>query len=377
MERTTMSPDIIIHDDGLLPIDQDRVDRLAENIKEVGLINPICVERRGGLVYVVAGRHRLAAVKKLRLRSVPVTVIGDTDDPDDRSLDSRLIEIDENLIRGKLGPAEEALLVGERKQVYELKYPQTKFGAAQAAGANRKQGRRSQCRDLDDKVAAFIDDTAKRTGCARATVARAATRNKFLKEELPALKDTVLDKGTELDALVKLKKIDPEKVAEVVKTAKTQKPVRATAVLSEAQKRRIDTLGDHIHKRIQGTVLDTPNEIAALIKLRRLEGDACSKLERVYVPYLELLLDAAAAGKEVSAVETLAAAQVAYEDAKRQAEAEAEAFFERFNQVLGAEYVKLCAHAKNKIADAMLWRIPGCDDDEYENEDVSTLVPAE
>jgi hypothetical protein len=116
-----------------------------------------------------------------------------------------------------------------------------------------------------------VDDTAKKTGRSRTAVARDATRAKALKDELPKLKDTSLDKGSELDALVQLKKVAPEKAAEVVHVAVARKPVRASAVLSEAQKRRIENLGENAYKRIRGTVLDAPAEIDAIIKLQTIE----------------------------------------------------------------------------------------------------------
>jgi hypothetical protein len=76
-----------------------------------------------------------------------------------------LDEIDENLIRADLSPAERALASGRRKELYEQQHKEAKHGAI---GRGRKKT------SQDEK--SFVADTAAKTGKGRSTVARDVTR---------------------------------------------------------------------------------------------------------------------------------------------------------------------------------------------------------
>ena len=64
-------------------------------------------------------------------------------------------EIDENLIRADLTPAENALHTARRKELYEKLHPETKKGAT---GKYRKKSQVSQVGTSEAN--AFIDDAA-------------------------------------------------------------------------------------------------------------------------------------------------------------------------------------------------------------------------
>ena len=102
-------------------------------------------------------------------------------------------EIDENLIRAELSPAERAAHVAARKAVYERLHPETKHGG----------DRKSESRSQNAYLKSFVADTAKKTGKHHATVARDVKRGKDILD-VAALAGTSLDKGAELDALAKL-----------------------------------------------------------------------------------------------------------------------------------------------------------------------------
>jgi ParB family transcriptional regulator, chromosome partitioning protein len=108
-----------------------------------------------------------------------------------------LLEIDENLARANLSPAEEAAHLHKRKEIFERLHPETKRGAA---GKHRPKSKVSQ-NGTPEK--AFIDDAAKKTGRGRSTVARSVSRGQNI-TDVAALAGTSLDHGVELDAMAKL-----------------------------------------------------------------------------------------------------------------------------------------------------------------------------
>jgi ParB family chromosome partitioning protein len=79
------------------------VSEIAESIRSVGLINPISLQQCGSQYMLVAGRHRFEAIKQLEHTSIRAMVLDCT------SADQvALAELDENLIRADLSPAERA-----------------------------------------------------------------------------------------------------------------------------------------------------------------------------------------------------------------------------------------------------------------------------
>jgi ParB/RepB/Spo0J family partition protein len=192
----------------------DVVDELAESISTRGLLHPIVVQAKGDDLILLAGAHRVAAVKKLGHHNIHARIL------DDLNADEALLaEIDENLIRADLSAAERALHLAERKRLYEKAHPETKKGAS---GRGRQK---SQIATSDKPAPAFIDDAAKKTGKHRATIAREVARGK-----IPNIADAIgtsLDSAEELDKLAKL----PEPVqGELIKRAKAGEKVTARHV---------------------------------------------------------------------------------------------------------------------------------------------------
>jgi ParB/RepB/Spo0J family partition protein len=86
---------------------------LVDSIRQNGLLQPIIVSKDGsGRVSLVAGMHRLLAIKKLGWKEVSVCVT-------DR--DPRIVEIDENLVRKELTVLEKAEQIVLKKTLYEGK----------------------------------------------------------------------------------------------------------------------------------------------------------------------------------------------------------------------------------------------------------------
>jgi hypothetical protein len=193
----------------LRAIRDDLVNDLAESMKKRGLLQPITARRRSDGGYsLVTGWHRFEAAKLLAWLTIAVTV---TDVDDD---EAELAEIDENYIRGELSPAERALHVGRRKELYEKLHPETKHGATGRGGKKSRQ--------LGDSNDRFTKDTAK-TGPSERDVQRDAARAKSV-IVLSEIIRTSLDQGTELDALAKL---PPDEQRSLAQRAKAGEKVSA------------------------------------------------------------------------------------------------------------------------------------------------------
>src|SRR5437588_4161044 len=81
---------------------RDQLQARAQSIRTSGIIQPVLVQRRGGLFELIAGERRWRAAQIAGLSRIPAIV---RDVPDDRLLELALIE---NIQREELNPVEEA-----------------------------------------------------------------------------------------------------------------------------------------------------------------------------------------------------------------------------------------------------------------------------
>jgi ParB/RepB/Spo0J family partition protein len=191
---------------------------LAQSMQTNGLLQPIIVRPRTGTGYwLVAGRHRFEAAKKLKWDNINALVFAGMN-----ADQAELAEIEENLIRADLSPAERALHQARRKELYEKLHPETKHGAV---GRGRKKSSQNEN--------SFVNDAAAKTGKGRSTIARDVTRAK----QVPVLKEiigTSLDQGDEIDALAKFPEDEQRALAEQAKRGEQvsakHKPQEAAAI---------------------------------------------------------------------------------------------------------------------------------------------------
>lgn len=133
------------------------------------------------------------------------------------------VEIDENLIRCNLTPAQEAAAVSRRKAIYEELHPETKHGGDRVSDKARS--------DQNDNLS-FCSETSKATGKDKRSIERAAARGAALGDDLSDITGTSLDKGVELDALAKT----PEQERKsLIARAKAGENVSARGPLSDAR----------------------------------------------------------------------------------------------------------------------------------------------
>jgi N6-adenosine-specific RNA methylase IME4 len=182
---------IAVNPERLRALRKDKVTELAESMRASGLLQPVVLRTDKGSDYVlVVGRHRFEAAKLLKWDSVPAIVHEGM-----KADAAELAEIDENLIRAELSPIERFKHVARRKVLYLADHPRTKHGGAPGKAGGGKKTK-------DAKIASFVDDTAAKTGKARRTVALDAKRGAI--DGIEDAIGTSLDKGDEVDALIKL-----------------------------------------------------------------------------------------------------------------------------------------------------------------------------
>lgn len=134
---------------------QPQVAALAESIKEIGLRTPITVRSVMKIINgrdqpaweIVAGHHRYEAAVRLGWRQIEGIEF------DGAELDAELWEIDENLMRSELTEMERARALARRKEIYEIKHPETRHGGDRKSDQAEKISTRS-----------FATDAAAKTG---------------------------------------------------------------------------------------------------------------------------------------------------------------------------------------------------------------------
>ena len=138
------------------------IEELARSIAAVGLMNPITLDQNNTLI---AGLHRLGAVKLMGWTEIECSIIGMS------GLQAELAEIDENIVRTKLTKQELGDQLLRRKDLYEMLHPETKAGAAQAAGMNRAIGNNVAAK-LAPTTKSFVEDTSEKTCMSKRTISR-------------------------------------------------------------------------------------------------------------------------------------------------------------------------------------------------------------
>lgn len=191
------------------PTDTAKVSELARSIKEVGLMVPPAICMRNGVVMddgepvdgvavLIYGRHRLAALQSLGETHVECSVF-DVDD-----LHAELMEIDENLARSELTPAQEAAHIARRKEIWEEierkktggRISPTSLADGRGAGPQHK-------RQFASELASVMGD-GRNPESVKRDINLKLRRVENLGDDIHRIVGTSLDKGVEMDALIKM-----------------------------------------------------------------------------------------------------------------------------------------------------------------------------
>ncbi|MCM1304834.1 MAG: ParB N-terminal domain-containing protein [Lachnospiraceae bacterium] len=186
--------------EGRRSLDTAHAEELAASIRELGLLNPVTIDRENNLI---AGLHRLEAVRLLGWTEVECTVSSL------EGLKAELAEIDENIVRSDISALEYGEILLRRKEIYETLHPEAKHG-----GDRRSDGiKTTKCRF--ENTRSFAEDTAEKLGVTRRTVERQIQMAKNL---APEAKDIIRDTDTRLSkkAAMKLSRLEPEQQKEAV-----------------------------------------------------------------------------------------------------------------------------------------------------------------
>jgi ParB/RepB/Spo0J family partition protein len=189
----------IVIDARLRELNDGKVAVLADSIKVLGVMQPIVVARnpKTGKYHLVAGRHRMGACELLGHTEIPAIV------KDYSPIDKELAEIDENLCRFDLTQMERSIQVTRRKEIYQVKFPQTLDNKrrAELRAKWEAEGKPTDDPDIpnfdsDDAkrtdVKSFVKDTSEKTGRSTTQIRDEALLGEALKESLdPEVRDLI------------------------------------------------------------------------------------------------------------------------------------------------------------------------------------------
>ncbi len=231
------------------PLSEERIARLAEAIKAVGLLSPIIARPVGRekKPTLVAGYARLAAVKRLGWKTIAAVFFRGGE------VEARIEEIDDNF-RGKLTALEEGVLLLERKKQYELLYPETNHGGDRRSHgfSIRQIGELKSDGEREAAILSFSQSTSRRLGISTRNIERAVRRAKRIE---PAAQKELFgtpfeDIGAELDALTFL---SPEEQVAAVQDAKsTESTIReVVARMNAAARQKVSHPGNVLNLDVE------------------------------------------------------------------------------------------------------------------------------
>ncbi len=206
--------------------DQEKLDELAQSIKEHGIIQPIVVRHVEGKYQIVAGERRWRAAQIAGLEKVPVVV----KEMDDASM--MQMALIENVQREDLNPMEEALAYKRLMEEFELKQDEvaSRVGKSRSAVANSVR-----LLNLPEEVQNLVSQGNISSGHARALLGLAS------KDMVIKLAERIVSKG-----------LSVRQVEEIIKDMHRLSSSTTTTVTRTSKDPNITDLEDSIQK-ILGT----------------------------------------------------------------------------------------------------------------------------
>lgn len=223
--------------------DDDKIEELAESIKEHGVIQPIIVVKNDDRFKIVAGERRWRAAKKAGLKEIPAVIRNYTE------FEIAQIALIENLQRENLNPIEEAL----GYQTLMNKFNMTQEDVSGKIGKSRSAIANSiRLLSLDEPIRNHLITGAISSGHARALLSVESPEIRMI------LLENILEKG-----------LNVRQAELLAKQLQTSKPRKAKPVINEQLKVHISQLEDKLSSQL-GT------------KVRLIHSDKKGKIEIDY-----------------------------------------------------------------------------------------------
>ena len=226
---------IHIPENRIMPARPDVIEKLIESINSIGLLQPIVVEadKDHDTYRLIGGRHRLEALKRLKVEMIPATILSGIS-----ALDAEAAEISENLMRQELTATQKSLQYSRLMEIAETKF---RMKAGRPTDDSEDNSPNFERKPGDEKRANSAVAVANETGRSASAVERDARRVRNI-ADIASVIGTSMDAGTELDALASLPE---DKQRELIEKAKAGEKVSARTELKKHQRAEKErTLGE-------------------------------------------------------------------------------------------------------------------------------------
>ena len=232
--------------------DDDKIDELAESIKEHGIIQPIIVVKNGEMYKIVAGERRWRAAKKLGLKEVPVVIRNYSE------FEIAQIALIENLQRENLNPIEEAI----GYQTLMSKYDMTQEDVSNKLGKSRSAVANSvRLLSLDEPIQQKLISGEITSGHARA----------LLSISSPKIRLAVLESIIE-------KNLNVRQTESLAKQLEKSKPRKKKPIINEQVKAQLEELENRLSSHLGTKVTLSHNAKKGKIEIEYYGND---DLERI------------------------------------------------------------------------------------------------
>lgn len=208
--------------------DEEKLDQLADSIKEHGIVQPVIVKKEGETYKIIAGERRWRAARIAGLKTIPAIIKELTEQ------EVMEISLIENIQREDLNAIEEALAYKTLVEEFKLKQEEIaeKVGKSRSAIANVLR-----LLDLDERVKSYLIDGIITEGHGRALL---AVTNKHLQYELAK---KVIDENLNVRQTEQLAK----KLTNAQKKTKTTKTTKKNLFIEEYREKLTHVLGTKVN----------------------------------------------------------------------------------------------------------------------------------
>lgn len=231
--------------------DEDSLIELSDSIKQVGILQPIVVQKRDDFYEIIAGERRWRAAKIAGLKEIPVII--------KELSEQEILEVSiiENIQRERLNPIEEALAFKKLIKEFKLKQDEVAERVSKSRTAITNSMRLLK---LDERVQQMVIDEMISTGHARALLSINTGERQF-----------------EIATKIFDEKLSVREVEKIVKSEQNKQEEKKT------KKEKKDTL-DYIYKDIADKIASA---IGSKVEINS-KGNGRGKIEIQYYSNDEL-----------------------------------------------------------------------------------------